>query len=225
MLSKALTLFGLLATVLVATPFASAAVVIPQHVQPVRHGEAIGITPHDKYSSSVGVLGCKIDINRVAYWPSSVSCNDICVRVTSTATGRSVTLLKIDQSGGAHDISYDAYAYLQNGIGAASPVVGGAVDATYEFVDPEECRGLVHTPDGNLPANSMNFVDSCKNVGDNFQLWNIADARCQWGEDVMCNFPDLAVTNQPDCGEGHTLGIQTGLLEGGLSVVDVAYPV
>ncbi|KAK1773351.1 hypothetical protein QBC45DRAFT_387635 [Copromyces sp. CBS 386.78] len=236
MLSKALTLSGLLATV--ATPFTSAAT-IPQHVQPVRRrGEAIGITPHDKYSSSVGVLGCKIDINRVAYWPSSVSCNDICVRVTSVATGRSVTLLKIDQSGGAHDISYDAYAYLQNGIGAASasPVVGGAVDATYEVVDPEECRGLIHTPDGKLPfsaANSMNFVNSCRNenaggsastwVGDNFQLWNIADARCQWGEDRMCNFPDLTVTNQPDCGVGHTLGIQTGL-EGGLPVVDVAYP-
>lgn len=35
-------------------------------------GTAMGITPHDMYSSSVGVLGCKIDTNRVAYWPQSV---------------------------------------------------------------------------------------------------------------------------------------------------------
>lgn len=209
-----------------ATASLTSAAAIP--LQP--RGEPISITPHDKYCSSVGVLGCKIDINRIAYWPSSVSCNDICVRVS--ANGRSVTLLKIDQSGGAYDISYDAYAYLQNGVGAVSPVVGGIIDATYEVVNPEECRGLIKTADGKLPfsaTNSMDFVNSCKNeagswVGNNFQLWNIADARCQWGEDVTCNFPDLAVTNQPDCGPGHTLGIQT-VMEKGFAVEDVAYPV
>ncbi|KAJ4392376.1 hypothetical protein N0V85_007106 [Neurospora sp. IMI 360204] len=218
MLANALAVFGLL-----ATPFASATV-----IPPVRRGEAIGITPHDKYSSSVGVLGCKIDINRVAYWPSSVDCNNICVKVT--ANGRSVTLLKIDSFAGAHDISYDAYAYLQNGVGAAGgAALGGVVDVTYEYVSPEECRPLIKTADGKLPfsaANSMNFVNSCQGgswVGDNFQLYNIADARCQWGEDVPCSFPDLAVTNQPDCGGGHILGIQTVLPEV-YPVVDIAYP-
>lgn len=215
---NALTAFGLL-----ATPFTSAAAV------PHTRREAIGITPHDKYSSSVGVLGCKIDINRVAYWPGSVDCNNMCVRVT--ANGRSVTLLKIDSSTGAHDISYDAYAYLKNGIGAAGGAeLGGAVDAVYEFVSPEECRPIIKTSDGKLPfsaANSMNFVNSCKAggswVGDNFQLYNIADARCDYGEDVTCSFPDLAVTNQPDCGAGHVLGIQTPMPEG-YPVVDIAYP-
>ena len=37
--------------------------------------ETISITPHDSYSSSVGVLGCKINTDRVAYWPGAVSCD------------------------------------------------------------------------------------------------------------------------------------------------------
>ncbi|KAK3402360.1 hypothetical protein B0T20DRAFT_346914 [Sordaria brevicollis] len=218
----------LLALASTTTTFAA-----PSSPPHVKRGEPISITPHDKYSSSIGVLGCKIDINRVAYWPSSVDCTNLCVRVTVPATGRSVTLLKIDSSTGAHDISYDAYAYLQNGVGASVSQAGGGVDAVYEFVDPEECRPLIHTEGGKLPfsaANSMNFVNSCVQqqpgswVGSNFQLWNIADARCQWGEDVKCDFPDLTVTNQPGCGEGHVLGIQTPLPEG-MEVVDVAYPV
>ncbi|KAK3504171.1 hypothetical protein B0T13DRAFT_151419 [Neurospora crassa] len=218
MLANVMTVLGLTAATL------TSAAVIP----PVRRGESIGITPHDKYSSSVGVLGCKIDINRVAYWPSAVDCNNICVRVT--ANGRSVTLLKIDSSTGAYDISYDAYAYLQNGVGAAGgAALGGAVAATYEFVSPEECRPLIKTPDGKLPftaANSMNFINSCQGgswVGNHFQLYNVADARCQWGEDVPCSFPDLAVTNQPDCGAGHVLGIQKAL-PAEYAVVDIPYP-
>ncbi|EXK23287.1 hypothetical protein FOMG_19933, partial [Fusarium oxysporum f. sp. melonis 26406] len=75
------------------------------------------ITPHDQYSSTIGVLGCKIDTNRVAYWPGTVDCNNICVKVSNK--GRDVHLLKIDSSGGAHDISYDAWNYLGFGESAA----------------------------------------------------------------------------------------------------------
>ncbi|EMT69279.1 hypothetical protein FOC4_h10017047, partial [Fusarium odoratissimum] len=57
------------------------------------------ITPHAEYSSSVGVLGCKVDTNRVAYWPLDVGCDGICVRVSNE--GRSLHLLHIDKSGGA----------------------------------------------------------------------------------------------------------------------------
>ena len=71
------------------------AVAIPE----VKRSGSISITPHDAYSSSIGVLGCKINTNRVAYWPSFPSCDNMCVRVSSN--GRSVHLLKIDQSGGA----------------------------------------------------------------------------------------------------------------------------
>lgn len=67
----------------------------------------IWATPHEQYSSSAGVLGCKIDTNRVAYWPGPVDCDSICVSVSRA--GRSVTLLRIDSSQGAHDLSYDAW--------------------------------------------------------------------------------------------------------------------
>ncbi|KAH7110030.1 hypothetical protein B0J13DRAFT_462591, partial [Dactylonectria estremocensis] len=49
--------------------------------------------PHEQYSSSVGVLGCKINTNRVAYWPRPVSCDDICVQITYE--DREVYLLRI----------------------------------------------------------------------------------------------------------------------------------
>lgn len=70
------------------------AIAIPE----VKRSGSISVTPHVSYSSSIGVLGCKINTNRVAYWPSFPSCNNMCVKVSSN--GRSVNLLKIDQSGG-----------------------------------------------------------------------------------------------------------------------------
>ncbi|MBH1945624.1 hypothetical protein I5L01_15515, partial [Erythrobacter sp. YJ-T3-07] len=99
---------------------------------------SVSTTPHDSYSSSVGVLGCKIDTNRVAYWPGSVDCNNICIKLTYE--DRTVNLLRIDQSGGAHDISYYAWAYLQTGKSATvNALTGGGVDMEYEEVDASEC--------------------------------------------------------------------------------------
>jgi hypothetical protein len=174
--------------------------------------ETISITPHDVFSSSVGVLGCKIDINRVAYWPSAVDCDKICVRVS--ANGRSVTLLKVDTSGGAYDIAYDAYNYLITGKSAAEdPVKGGGISATYEDVDMGECKDLLQTEDKTLAfiaASSMNFVTSCKQtdswVGNNFSLFNIANSACTLGVDEKCEYPDLNLGNQPIC--PHYLGLQ-----------------
>src|SRR4051812_23700118 len=81
-------------------------------------------TPHDSYSSSIGVLGCKINTNRVAYWPASVDCTKVCVKLSYE--GRSVKLLRIDQSGGAHDVSFDAWNYLYTGYPATKkPTAGG----------------------------------------------------------------------------------------------------
>ncbi|KAK8069074.1 hypothetical protein PG994_005690 [Apiospora phragmitis] len=91
-------------------------------------------TPHDSYSSSVGVLGCKVDTNRIAYWPSAVSCDALCVELSYG--GRSVKLLKVDQSGGAYDVSYDAWNYLYTGHGArGQPAAGGAVAMQYRDLD------------------------------------------------------------------------------------------
>lgn len=76
--------------------------------------------------SSVGVLGCKIDTKRVAYWPSPVSCTSLCVTLSNA--GRTVPLLKVDQSGGAHDVSYDGWNDLVMGHAAIEALTaGGAV--------------------------------------------------------------------------------------------------
>jgi hypothetical protein len=186
--------------------------------------DTISITPHDAFSSSVGVLGCKINTDRVAYWPSAVSCDKMCVRVS--ANGRSVNLLKIDSSGGAYDIAYDAYNYLVTGKSATEdPIMGGGVSATYEDVDMSECEHLLLTEDKTLAftaANSMNFVTSCKQtdswVGNNFSLFNIANSACTLGVNERCEYPDLNLGNQPIC--PHQLGLQTAL---DLAVQNIAY--
>src|SRR3569833_3209227 len=172
-------------------------------------------TPHDSYSSSVGVLGCKINTDRVAYWPGSVDCNNICVKLSYG--GRSVHLLRIDQSGGAYDISYDAWNYLQTGKSATTdPITGGTVAMDYEEVDASECAALILTPGSKLPlsaSNSINFLSSCLAqpnswVAKNYVLYNICDAICTLGFDEECEL-NLAVSNQPSC--KHTLGLTSKL--------------
>ncbi|KAM7219473.1 hypothetical protein V8F06_005207, partial [Rhypophila decipiens] len=186
---------------------------------------AVSTTPHDSYSSSIGVLGCKINTDRVAYWPGSVDCNNICVKLTYGS--RSVNLLRIDQSGGAYDISYDAWVYLQTGQSAtAEPLTGGGVAMEYEEVDASECADLIHTPGNKLPlsaSNSMNFLASClaqpnSFVAKNHVLYNICDAICTLGHDEECKL-DLNVSNQPSC--GHTLGLTTPLA--GAPVFNILY--
>ncbi|KAK3377523.1 hypothetical protein B0H63DRAFT_502271 [Podospora didyma] len=163
---------------------------------------AVGVTPHVEYSSSVGVLGCKIDTNRVAYFPQSVDCDKICIKVSNQ--GRSVNLLRIDQSGGAHDISYDAWNFLVTGKSAKeNPTTGGAVEMTVEDVPAQECDSLIKSA-GRLPlsaANSMNFLTSCGPntfVGKNHELFNIGNPTCTVGFDEVCKL-DLAVSNQAAC--------------------------
>lgn len=99
----------------------------------------VDITPHDMYSSSVGALGCKLNTNRVAYWPSPVDCDNICVKLTYDE--RSLYLLKIDQSAGAYDVSYDAWNYLAFGEATTvNPHMGGAISMIYEFVDADNYK-------------------------------------------------------------------------------------
>lgn len=187
--------------------------------------KAVVTTPHDKYSSSVGVLGCKINTNRVAYWPSSISCDNICLRLTKGS--RSVNLLRIDQSGGAHDISYDAWAYLQTGESATdNPIAGGGVAMDYEEVDASECADLIYTDGGKIPlsaSNSINFLSSClaqpdSYIAKNHVLYNICDPICTLGYDETCEL-DMAISNQPSC--SHTLGLQTVLTKA--PVYDIEY--
>ena len=184
------------------------------------------VTPHESYSSSVGVLGCKINTDRVAYWPGSVDCNNVCVSLSYG--GRTVHLLRIDQSGGAHDVSYDAWNYLYTGYSATSkPTAGGEVPMEYADVDASKCADLIHTKGHKLPfsaANSMNFIASCLDqkdswVAKNYLMYNILDPLCTWGYDEQCtlNYP---ADNQPKC--PRTLGTPAALTSA--PVYNVQYP-
>lgn len=183
---------------------------------------SISVTPHDVYSSSVGILGCKINTNRVAYWPTEVGCDNICVKVTYE--GREVHLLKIDKSGGAFDISYDAWNYLYVGRSAAEdPQLGGGLPMKYETVQPNECLPLLDS--GKLPlsaANSMLYVAYCLSqpsswVAQNYELYNINDSQCTNGVDELCTL-NLIESNLPSCPS--TLGAPGNL---DLKVKDIPY--
>ncbi|KAB5511346.1 hypothetical protein GE09DRAFT_1272259 [Coniochaeta sp. 2T2.1] len=188
--------------------------------------DSVYVTPHDRYSSSVGVLGCKIDTNRVAYWPGSVDCTNICIEVSYA--GRSVKLLRVDQSGGAFDISYDAWNILVTGESARThPVPGGGIAATYVNLPMSECvaAGLVHG--GKLAftgANSMNFLAACHAqpgswVANNYVIYNIYNPTCTLGYDEVCTL-DWATQNQATC--PHQLGAMPPLTS--QPVVDIIYP-
>jgi len=182
-------------------------------------------TPHDSYSSSVGVLGCKVNTNRIAYWPGSIDCNNLCVRLSYE--GRSVHLLRIDQSEGAHDVSYDAWNYLYTGYSATDkPAAGGATPMEFEDVDVSNCADLIKTDDGKLPlsaANSMNFLASCLSydswVANNHALYNILDPICLWGYDEQCSL-DWPNANQAAC--PHQLGTPSALTSA--PVYNIMYP-
>ncbi|EXM14073.1 Cerato-platanin [Fusarium oxysporum f. sp. vasinfectum] len=205
------------------TILAAAATLVSAGPLPQNEIGSASITPHDQYSSSIGVLGCKININRVAYWPGSVDCNNICVKVSYES--RSIYLLKIDSSGGAYDISYDAWNYLGFGKSASdSPQQGGGIAMNYEFVHASECTDILDN--GKLPltaANSMNYVASCLSepnswVAQNYELYNINDPICKYGVNEKC-YLNLAISNQPECPSG--LGAVTEL---NLTVENIPYP-
>ncbi|KAF4429607.1 hypothetical protein F53441_13990 [Fusarium austroafricanum] len=160
------------------TIIAASAALVSAGPLPRGQSGSCSVTPHDQYSSSIGVLGCKINTNR------------------------------IDSSGGAHDISYDAWNYLGFGSSASkNPQQGGGIAMDYEYVHASKCKDLMD--DGKLPlaaANSMNYVASCLSepgswVAQNYQLYNINDPVCKHGVNEKCHL-NLAVSNQPECPSG-----------------------
>jgi hypothetical protein len=190
---------------------------------PIPGSGTLEITPHDQYGSSIGVLGCKIDVNRVAYWPHEPRCDDPCVKISLGE--RSTYVLHIDRSEAAYDVSYEVYNYLLTGNSATKdPMSGHKIPMEYEFVDMRHCADLLDG--GKLPlsaANSMNYLSKCFSEGNNWAaenhvLYNIADSRCTTGVDEVCtlSWPE---ENQADC--PHGLGNQAETH--GLSVVDTEY--
>ncbi|KAJ4317742.1 hypothetical protein N0V84_007179 [Fusarium piperis] len=210
--------------------FVSTASPVGRHHNHNRHHQrdsgTVWATPHDAFSSSIGVLGCKVNTNRVAYWPNSVDCTNICVALTYQ--DRTVHLLRIDQSEGAYDVSYDAWNYLYTGYSATEkPTAGGPVEMTYKDVDASNCKDLIDTKHGHLPlsaANSMNFLTSCLEqnntwVGQNYVLYNILDSLCTLGHDEKCDL-DYPIANQAAC--PHTLGLPDKLEN--MAVYNIRYP-
>ncbi|KAK3402366.1 hypothetical protein B0T20DRAFT_493655 [Sordaria brevicollis] len=192
------------------------------------------ITPHSSYSSSVGVLGCKVNVNNMAYWPEAIGCDDICIEVSYE--GRKVTLFRVDNSVGAHDISFNAFNYLYTGYPATDkahiePPKDGGITAHYKTIDPNNCRQIINgTASGKLPfsaATSINYISNCvlnapnSWVAKNFELWNIYDSQCNLGYNELCEIPDFkAGFNQAKC--PHQLGLQDPL--NGQEVWDIQYP-
>ncbi|KAJ7437852.1 hypothetical protein B0H11DRAFT_2163797 [Mycena galericulata] len=177
----------------------------------------VGVTPHASYSSSIGVLGCKVDVNRIAYFPTTPDCNNMCLQVTHGA--QTLNLLHIDQSGGAYDISYDAWNYLYTGKSATvAPVAGGAIDMQVTPVDMSHCLPILNGTNtaGKLPlsaSNSMDYYANCVSepsswAASNMLLLNILDSQCHFGYDEICTI-DLATSNQATC--PHQLGLNTAL--------------
>ncbi|KAF3767330.1 hypothetical protein M406DRAFT_31975, partial [Cryphonectria parasitica EP155] len=182
------------------------------------------MTPHDAYSSSIGVLGCKVNVDRIAYWPMPPDCNSMCIKLTGN-NGNTLNVLHVDESGGAYDISYDAWSQLNCGVPATDGTCqGGGVSMQYEWVDNSECSDLLTDGSGKLAfaaANSMNFISSCPSgtwVGDNYALYNIANPTCTYGYDEVCTLD--AGANQPTC--PHQLGAQPALTSA--PVYNIEYP-
>lgn len=188
-----------------------------------KRGQTVSVTPHEQYSSSIGALGCKLNTNRVAYWPGTVDCNNICVKLSYN--GRSLNVLKIDSSAGAHDISYDAWNFLAFGKSAKEePHQGGGIDMQYEFVNPDECKDLlvnkklaISAANG-LSGPVLNCIMQGNNwIANNYVAYNIQDSACHYGHDEVCKL-NLAESNQAKC--PHTLGEQSAL---NLKVANVQY--
>ncbi|EJT82183.1 hypothetical protein GGTG_02157 [Gaeumannomyces tritici R3-111a-1] len=209
-------------------PASSPSLILPGAAAQQAEG-TVWATPHSQYSSSVGVLGCKVDTNRIAYWPGTVDCDKICISLSHE--GRTVHLLRVDQSEGAFDVSYDAWNYLMTGASArANPTAGGAVAMEYREAQPEACASLLRTPDRKLAlsaSNSMNFLYNCVSsrpdswVAKNFALYNVLDPVCSWGHDEVCTPPDWAAgENQPKCKSG--LGVPAVLTN--QPVYNIEYP-
>lgn len=182
--------------------------------------QTVGVTPHQQYSSSIGVPGCLIDTNRVAYFPAQPSCTEPCVRVTHPDSGRKLTLLQIDQSQGAYDISYDAWNYLKSGVGAKeNPEVGGPTNMEIVPValDDEQCQGLLEQTGGKIPnmAISPNWaIEMCSDI-DQVVFYNFITQSCTIGSDEVCEL-DGQVMNCPR-------GVGAVDDYDGLTVTDIAY--
>lgn len=122
---------------------------------PIGAIRTVSVTPHMYYSAALGVVGCKVNTNRVMYFPLTefpLACDSLCYRITNG--DRSIHLVQIDWSQGAHDISYDAFNYLVTGKHATEAATNDLTPTKMkvERVDMQHCvdDGILDAADGNL---------------------------------------------------------------------------
>lgn len=160
----------------------------------------------------MGVIGCLVNTNRIAYFPMTPPCSNPCIKLTAP-NGNTINVLHIDQSGGSYDISMDAYKTLKYGAGWAS--INALPEAKwdgvkYEYVSMDQCKGIL--PSGKLPviAKSPNkYVECVASEPQSFwakntQFYDIDDARCLRGVMQTCEM--VPPNNTPTCANGKMAG-------------------
>lgn len=204
------TLLGLLAWTLSVVATASNSTALPLN-------GTVYATPHSQFSSSIGVLGCKVNTNRIAYWPVWPDCTNMCLQLRFGPRTR--TVLHIDTSGGAHDISFDTFQYLVFGSSAtATPAIldaeaGAPID--YAVVDMAQCADIITSDTGKLAfiANSPNQVDSCRAaaptswLAQHYELRNVLSSTCQYGIDEVCTLDDTTGTASCPSGDASSADV------------------
>ncbi|KAG9202703.1 hypothetical protein G6514_003955 [Epicoccum nigrum] len=230
-------------TILAAAGLAPAVLALPQHHpgghyshHHENHGNAekratsgtIALDSHVEYSSSMGVIGCLVNTNRIAYFPMTPPCSNPCIKLTAP-NGKSINVLHIDQSGGSYDISMDAYKTLKYGAGWAS--INALPEAKwdgvkYEYVPMDQCKDIL--PEGKLPvlAKSPNkYVECAASEPQSFwakntQFYDIDDTRCLRGVMQKCEM--VPPNNTPTCANGKMAGMSGQMPLSGIdTVVDV----
>lgn len=199
-----------------------------QHTSKRATSGTIALDSHVEYSSSMGVIGCLINTNRVAYFPTTPPCSNPCIKLTAP-NGNTINVLHIDQSGGSYDISMDAYKTLKYGADWKS--MNALPEAkwdgvTYEYVFMDQCADIL--PQGTLPvlAKSPNKYVSCAASepqsfwATHTQFYDVDDARCLRGVMQTCEM--VPPNNTPTCANGKMAGMSGHMpLTGVDTVVDV----
>jgi hypothetical protein len=182
------------------------------HNLKTRSTGVISLNSHVQYSSSMGVLGCMINTNRIAYWPLTPPCDNPCVKLTAP-NGNTINVLHIDTSGGSYDISMDAYKTLKYGPGwrTINTLPEAMWDGVkYEYVPIDQCADILHN--GKLPvmAKSPNKHLECKASSPasiwatGVELYDIDDTQCLRGVMQTCQI--LPGDNNPKCANGNQAG-------------------
>lgn len=190
------------------------------------HSGTVSVTPHIGYGSSVGVLGCHIDVNHVAYWPMKVDCNNLCVKLTHGT--KSTYVLRIDSSTGAHDISSTAFNELIGLKDSAGELM------QWEDVDMSKCSHLLlPSAKGKLPFTAWNpnlpadCVAKAREEGksnwvsQHYRLKNFGTAQCTNGLEEDCQYDETA--QLPKCPTSKAIADINNINVGDVDIHELTY--